>query len=56
MLSRVTAPIRRRITVPHNESYYYVAYAVATGIYVAYSLLLLARWNRVKGRLPGNDE
>jgi len=42
--------------VPHNESYYYAAYIVATGIYAAYAVALLVRWSRVKGRLPGNDE
>ena len=42
--------------MPHNESYYYAAYAVATGIYVAYAVLLLVRWNRVKARLPGKEE
>jgi hypothetical protein len=42
--------------VPHNESYYYTAYVVATVIYVAYAAGLLFRWNRVKARLPGKDE
>ena len=42
--------------MPHNESYYYAAYAVATGIYAAYAVLLLVRWRRVKDRLPGKGE
>jgi len=55
-LSHETARIRQRSTVPHNESYYYTAYVVATVIYVAYAAGLLFRWNRVKARLPGKDE
>ena len=42
--------------MPDNASYYYAAYAVATGIYAAYAVLLLVRWRRVKARLPGKDE
>jgi len=42
--------------VPDNAVYYYLAYAVATGIYAGYALLLLVRWNRVKTRRdPGGD-
>jgi hypothetical protein len=56
MPSRETVQIPRRIIVPHNEGHYYVAYAIATAIYVGYGLLLLVRWSRVKAKLPGNDE
>jgi hypothetical protein len=56
MRSRVTALIRRRTTVPDNSFYYHLGYAVATGIYVVYSAALVMRWNRVKARLPGNDD
>jgi hypothetical protein len=34
--------------VPNNAVYYHLAYAVATGIYVSYAVLLAVRWNRVK--------
>ncbi|MEO8193347.1 MAG: hypothetical protein ABI681_05820 [Gemmatimonadales bacterium] len=34
--------------MPENSGFYHLAYAVATGIYVGYSLLLVARWNRVR--------
>ena len=36
--------------MPNNAVYYHLAYAVATGIYVAYAILLAVRWNRVKGK------
>jgi hypothetical protein len=50
MQSRATVLIRRNHTLPDNWSYYYLAYAVATAIYVGYSLMLLARWKRVNSR------
>lgn len=34
--------------MPDNAVYYHLAYAVATGIYATYAILLLVRWNRVK--------
>ncbi|HEX6573868.1 MAG TPA: hypothetical protein VF042_02765 [Gemmatimonadaceae bacterium] len=42
--------------MPDNSFYYHTGYAVATGIYVVYAILLIVRWNRVKARLPGKDE
>lgn len=50
MRSRAMARIRRRRTLPDNAIFYHLAYAVATGIYVAYAVLLAVRWNRVKAR------
>ena len=42
--------------MPDNSFYYHLGYAVATGIYVVYAVLLVMRWKRVKARLPGNDD
>ena len=36
--------------MPHNEFYYHLGYAVATGIYVIYAVILAVRWNRVKSK------
>ena len=36
--------------MPDNAGYYHLAYAVATGIYVGYAILLTIRWNRAKAR------
>jgi len=36
--------------VPNNAGFYHLAYAVATGIYTLYAILLVVRWNRVKDR------
>ncbi|HMA19562.1 MAG TPA: hypothetical protein VKO87_02100 [Gemmatimonadaceae bacterium] len=36
--------------MPRNEGFYHLAYAVATGIYAGYALLLVVRWNRVKAK------
>jgi hypothetical protein len=43
--------------VPDNAIFYHLAYAVATGIYVLYAVVLVVRWNRVKVRRgPGTEE
>ena len=42
--------------MPNNAVYYHLAYAVATGIYVLYAALLVARWNRVKAKHVEGDE
>ena len=55
MQLRVTGRIHRNRTLPENSKYYYLAYAVATGIYVGYSLLLLARWNRVNAKSASDE-
>jgi hypothetical protein len=44
------AHIRRRRQLPNNAGYYHLAYAVATGIYAGYAILLAVRWNRAKTR------
>ena len=40
--------IRRRLTLPDNSRFYYLAYTVATVIYAGYALMLIARWKRLK--------
>lgn len=43
--------------MPDNAVFYHLAYAVATGIYVAYAALLIVRWNRAKARRDqGRDQ
>jgi len=42
--------------VPDNAGYYHLAYAVATGIYVFYAVVLVMRWNRVKARHVDGEE
>ena len=43
--------------MPDNSGYYHLAYAVATGIYAVYALMLAVRWNLVKGtHQPGDDK
>jgi len=42
--------------VPSNASYYHLAYAVATGIYVIYAMSLAARWNRAKAKHVSGEE
>jgi hypothetical protein len=44
------ARIRRRHQVPDNAGFYHLAYAVATGIYAGYAILIAVRWNRAKVR------
>ena len=34
--------------MPDNAQFYYLAYAVATVIYVGYALLIISRWKRLK--------
>ena len=55
MLSLVMELTRRNRTVPDNSRFYYIAYAVATAIYVGYSLLLLARWKRVNTKASADE-
>lgn len=55
MLSLVTERTRRNPTLPDNSRFYYLAYTVATAIYVGYSLLLLVRWKRVNKRAATVD-
>ena len=43
--------------MPDNAVFYHLAYAVATGIYVAYAALLIVRWSRAKARRDqGRDQ
>lgn len=41
--------------MPDNADSYYVAYAVTTGIYIAYAAMLVLRWKRVKSRPAESD-
>ena len=55
MPSLVMERTRRSRTLPDNALFYHLAYAVATAIYVGYSLLLLARWKRVNTRASSDE-
>lgn len=55
MRSSETMRIRRRLTLPDNSRFYYLAYAAATVIYAGYALMLLARWKRLKSA-PTRDK
>ena len=43
------ARTRRRVSMPDNAIFYYLAYAAATGIYAGYALLLMARRKKARG-------
>ena len=43
------ARIHRKVSMPDNSVFYYLAYAAATGIYAGYALLLMARRKKARG-------